>query len=87
MPETQPETVRPSSRGQLVIPRAIREQLHRKSGMELTVVPTGRGVMIQPKPQQGKHRLEDLIGFLKYEGPPVPDEVLFAPVDYNECGE
>ena len=54
--------------------------------MELIVVPAEHGIMIQPKPRKGKHRLEDLIGFLNYEGPPISDRVLFAPVDYEESG-
>ena len=87
MSAVKPEIVRLSSKGQLVIPRAIREQLHWEPGMELTVVPAGRGIMIQPKPRKGKHRLEDLIGFLNYEGPPISDEALFAPVDYEESGD
>lgn len=87
MSAVKPETVRLSSKGQLVIPRAIREQLHWEPGMELTVVPAGRGIMIQPKPRKGKHRLEDLIGFLNYEGPPISDEALFASVDYEESGD
>jgi len=56
-------------------------------GMELTVVPAGRGIRIQPKLKKGKHRLEDLIGFLNYKAPPISDEALFAPVDYEASGD
>jgi hypothetical protein len=55
--------------------------------MEMTLVATGRGVMIQPKIKKTGKRLQDLVGFIKYEGPRVPDEELCAPVDYSEDWE
>lgn len=81
------ETVRLSSKGQLVIPRAIREALHWEPGTELTVVPAGNGLLIQQKRKKGTKRLEDLRGCIKYGGPPITDEVLQAPVDYREDWE
>ena len=83
MQPAKTETIKLSSKGQIVIPKAIREQLHWDAGMELIAVPTGDSIMLQPKPKKGKHRLEDLRGMLKHEGPPIPDDVLFAPVDYS----
>jgi AbrB family looped-hinge helix DNA binding protein len=81
------ETVKLSNKGELVIPRAIREALHWVPGMELTVVPSGQGVMIQPKRKKTGKRLEDLRGCIQYDGPPIPDDVLHAPVDYREDWE
>ena len=75
--------MRLSSKGQLVIPRAIREALHWNAGTELTVVRTGSGVMIQALPRQSGKRLEALRGCLDYRGPPLSDEELCAPVDYT----
>ena len=76
------EIVRLSSKGQLVIPRAIREALHWGAGMELTMVRTGSGVVIQPPQKKSGKRLEDLRGCLDYQGPPLSDEELYAPVEY-----
>jgi AbrB family looped-hinge helix DNA binding protein len=81
MSTPEPETVKLSSTGQLTIPSAIREALHWEPGTELTLVATGNGVMIQPKRKKTGKRLEDLRGCLKYDGPPISDEVLHAPVD------
>lgn len=75
-------TVRLSSKGQLVIPRAIREALRWDVGTELTVVRTATGVMIQPLAKPTGKRLEELRGCLNYQGPPLSDEQLHAPVDY-----
>jgi AbrB family looped-hinge helix DNA binding protein len=76
-------TVKLSSKGQVVIPKEVRDALHWEPGTELTVVPTGDGVMLKPRPTKSKLRLEDLRGFLKHEGPPIPIEELCKPVDYS----
>jgi AbrB family looped-hinge helix DNA binding protein len=81
--ETKTDIVRLSSKGQLVIPRAIRKALRWEVGTELTVVQTGSGVTIQPLPKKTGKRLEDLRGCLNYQGRPLSDEELNAPVDYT----
>jgi len=76
-----------NEKGQLFIPQAIRETLHWFSGMELTLTLEGNALLIKPRKPQGKHRLEDLRGFLKHEGIPLSDEQLNAPVDYRQTWE
>ena len=83
MPIAKPESVRLSSKGQLVIPRKIRELLHWDTGTELTVTPSGKGVTIQPARQNTGKRLERLRGCLSYRGPRISDEQLQAAVDYQ----
>ena len=78
------ETIRMSSKGQLVIPRRIRDSLHWDSGTELTVIVSGKGVAIQPVKQGTGKRLEQFRGCLDYSGPWVSDEELQAPVDYRD---
>ena len=91
MPDVKPNdsinSVTLSSKGQLVIPRRIREALNWTPGVELTIVQTGQGVMIQRKQQRTGKRFVDLIGTVPYDGPPLSDEALQAPVDYTEDGE
>ena len=55
MQPAKTETIKLSSKGQVVIPKAIREQLHWEAGIELTAIPAGDGIMLQPKPKKGKH--------------------------------
>jgi len=74
--------VRLSSKGQLVIPRGIREQLGWRTEMELLIVPTGNGVMLWPKPEKSGKRLESLRGCLGYSGSRLSDAELNAPVFY-----
>ena len=84
MQPAKTETIKLSSKGQVVIPKAIREQLHWEAGTELTIVPTGHGVLLQPSIKKGKHNLVDLRGMLKYEGPPISLEELCKPVDLGK---
>ncbi len=78
-------TTKLSSKGQLLIPRKLREQLHWEAGIELTLVPTGRGIFLQPSAKKAKHNLADLRGMLKYEGPPISLEKLCKPIDLGEA--
>lgn len=80
-------TITISSKGQIVIPKEIREALHWEPGMRLTLVSTATGVTIRPLPQKSGRRLEDLIGMLKHDGTPLSTEELCKPVDYGDDWE
>ena len=69
--------------GQVAIPKEIRDELHWNAGLELTVEITESGVLLKPRPIGKKLRLEDLRGFLKYDGPPTSTEELCKPVEYS----
>ena len=78
-------TVRLSSKGQIVIPKEVRDSLHWGVGVELTLVTTKYGVMLQTKPsQQRKLPAKSLRGFLQHKGEPVPTETLCKPVEYTD---
>jgi AbrB family looped-hinge helix DNA binding protein len=72
-----------SSKGQVVIPKEIRDELHWEAGLELTIETTESGVLLKSRAAGKKLRLEDLRGFLKYGGPPISTEELCKPVDYR----
>ena len=76
-------TVTLSTKGQVVIPKDIRDALHWEAGTELTVTPAGNGVMLKAAPKKRGKRLEDLIGMLQHDVPPIPIEELCKPVDYR----
>lgn len=76
-------TITLSSKGQIVIPKDIRDELHWEPGLELTIETTESGVLLKSKPMGKKLRLEDLRGFLKYGGPSIPTEELCKPPDYS----
>lgn len=77
-------TVRLSSKGQVVIPKDVRDSLHWGVGIELILVTTEHGIMLQTKPKQ-ERRLpaKSLRGFLQHKGAAVSTETLCRPVEYT----
>ena len=76
-------TITLSSKGQVVIPKKIRDELHWEAGTRLTLISSATGVTIKAIPGGTGRRLEDLIGMLKHDGPPLSTDDLCRPVDYS----
>ncbi|MDT4328648.1 AbrB/MazE/SpoVT family DNA-binding domain-containing protein [Methylomonas sp. MS20] len=77
-------TITLSSKGQVVIPKEIRDELHWEAGTELTLVSNASGVTLKAVPKKTGRTMADLIGMLKHDGPPLSTEALCQPVDLNE---
>ena len=77
-------TVTLSSKGQVVIPKEIRDELHWEGGTELTLVSNASGVTIKAMPKKTGRNLADLIGMLKHDGPPLATEELCRPVELSD---
>ena len=80
-------TITLSSKGQVVIPKEIRDELHWAAGTQISLVSNASGVTLKAVPTKTGRKLADLIGLFKHEGPPVPIEELCKPVDYDDAGE
>jgi AbrB family looped-hinge helix DNA binding protein len=82
-------TITLSSKGQVVIPKEIRDELHWEAGTELTMVSSASCVTIKALPKKTGRNLADLIGILKHSGPPLSTEALCKPVELTdeECRE
>lgn len=76
-----------SSKGQIVIPKEIRDALQWEAGMELTLVSSASSVTLKSMPKKTGRNLADLIGMLKHDGPAIPTEELCKPVELadEEC--
>lgn len=74
-----------SSKGQVVIPKKIRKELHWEAGTELTLIANASGVTLKAVPKKSGRNLADLIGMLKHDGPALSTEALCQPVDLNEA--
>ena len=72
------ETTRLSTKGQVIIPKSLREALRWRAGQELEVTNTAEGLLLRAKAPFKRTRLEDVAGMLKYEGPPVTDAEIEA---------
>ena len=60
---------RMSSKGQVVIPRAIRAARDWEAGLEFEVEDTPQGLLLRPVPAFSETRIEDVIGCVGYSGP------------------
>jgi AbrB family looped-hinge helix DNA binding protein len=58
-----------STKGQVILPKAIREQRHWPAGTELVVEDTAEGVLLKAKPAFAPTRPKDVFGSLPYKGP------------------
>jgi AbrB family looped-hinge helix DNA binding protein len=76
-------TTKLSSKGQIVIPKEIRDELHWEAGTLLSLVATGSGVSLRSLSTKSGRNLGDLIGLLKHDGAAIPIEALSKPVDVS----
>jgi AbrB family looped-hinge helix DNA binding protein len=68
---TQSQPTRLSTKGQLIIPKEIRERHGWKAGTELIVEDHGDSVVLRRTLDLPVTTLEDLVGCAGYEGPPL----------------
>lgn len=59
------ETTRLSSKGQVIIPKAVRSAHQWEAGLELTVTDTGEGILLKPKAPFEDTVVSDVAGMLK----------------------
>lgn len=78
-PEKTTTTV--STKGQVILPHAIRRKRHWGPGTKLIVEDTPEGVLLKAAPLFPATRLEDVYGSLKYDGPPKSIEDMEAGID------
>lgn len=59
------ETTKLSSKGQVIIPKTLRNIHHWEAGLEFIVVDTGDGLLLRPKDPFQNAALADVAGMLK----------------------
>jgi len=62
------EITRLSTKGQVILPKTIRDARGWGAGTELVVEETPEGVTLRPLRQSPPSRLEDVVGCLRYTG-------------------
>lgn len=72
-----------SAKGQVVIPKDVRDALGLKPGQELDVVRSGDGVFLRKPTAKSGRSTEEIIkairALVQYDGPPVPIKKLGYP--------
>lgn len=63
-----------STKGQVILPKALRDQNNWGPGTRLVVEQTEAGVLLRRAPYFKPTRIEDVMGMLKYDGPPLTVE-------------
>jgi AbrB family looped-hinge helix DNA binding protein len=64
------KTTKMSSKGQVIIPKALREIYHWEEGQELIAIDMGDGILLKPKKPFPETTLDQVAGCLKYQGTP-----------------
>lgn len=64
------EITRLSSKGQVIIPKTLRETYHWVIGQEFIVEDTGNGILLRPKSPFPRTMVEEVAGCLNYTGQP-----------------
>lgn len=65
------QTTKLSSKGQVIIPKALRSRYNWNPGQKLTVTDTGDGILLKPWQSFKKTELDQVAGILKYSGKPI----------------
>lgn len=68
------QTIKLSSKGQLVIPKTIREQHHWLPGTEFIIYETGSGITLEPAIKEKSITIDAVFGCLQHSGKPVSVE-------------
>ena len=61
-----------STKGQIVLPIAVRRALGLKPGMRVNVKLDGRKAMLTPSPLRKTTSLQEIQSLLQYDGPTIP---------------
>ncbi len=74
-------TTRLSSKGQIILPKPVRDAHGWEPGTDFTVEDVADGVILRPvRKKKGTTKLSDLAGCLKYDGPPKTIEEMDAAI-------
>lgn len=72
------ETTKLSSKGQVIIPKALRSIHHWEPGLELMVIDTGAGLLLKPKAAFAPSELSEVYGMFADKVAPRTDAQIEA---------
>jgi len=80
MPSAKKMTVRLSTKGQVILPKSIRQRRRWDAGTRLVIEDTADGVLLKAAPSFKSTRSDEVFGSLKGSGPPKTLEEMDAGV-------
>jgi AbrB family looped-hinge helix DNA binding protein len=69
-----------STKGQVILPKAIRDAMQWQSGSRLTVEQTADGVLLRSESDLPSLAVEEVAGMFKWDGPPATLEDMDAAI-------
>lgn len=78
-PAKRPTTVL-STKGQVILPKAVREQHRWAPGTRLEIEDTAEGIILRPAPLFPPTTVAEVAGCLRYDGPPKSLEEMDAAI-------
>jgi len=69
-----------STKGQVILPKAIRDQRRWSAGTRLTVEETPDGVLLKAAPLFPAKTVDEVVGMLRHKGKPLPLDDMDAAV-------
>lgn len=82
------DVTRLSAKGQIVIPKDVRDRLGWAQGRDLEVIPMGDGVMLRPVARTKRLSIDEatreLRQMYRHKGPPIPIERLSWSPDVDD---
>jgi AbrB family looped-hinge helix DNA binding protein len=81
MPDGDRLKTRVSTKGQVILPKAVRDRHGWKAGTVLEIEDGPNGVTLKPARLFPPTRLEDVVGMLEYNGPPISIEDMHKAID------
>lgn len=70
-----------STKGQVILPKAVRDQCHLKAGMEFDIEQRPEGILLKRVDSKKKYTVDDLVGIVKYRGPRRSIEEMNAAIE------
>ena len=62
-------TTKLSSKGQIVLPKSVRDARHWPPGTEFSIQEVSEGILLKPVPSVKRTEFADVFGMLRYKGP------------------
>ena len=75
------QTTRVSSKGQVVLPKSLRDELDWPAGTDLTIEKRDGSVVLRRKSTIRPTTIDEVAGMFKYDGPPISLEDMERAID------
>lgn len=76
-----------SSKGQMVLPKGLRDRKQWKPGSKLVLEDVPEGVLVRLVPAKRKYTVDDVYGMLRYDGPPLSEAEIERRIDESYAEE